>query len=196
MAFALSVSKSAAQVGSASAPLTKTKMSKPNIVSSGFSAPLTVKLVARPTAAVGSFWVIESVSPLARAVAAENAIRPGTSSPSVSSRRMVAGRGRERVRVMRRTMQGAAHRPLNGRSTSSATLARLSGQSVEFLILGPLEARLDGRAVALGPPRQRLLLAALLLAAPAPLRREQLIDEVWGAEPPASARHAVRSTSA
>jgi predicted ATPase/DNA-binding SARP family transcriptional activator len=62
---------------------------------------------------------------------------------------------------------------------------------VEFRILGPLEACVDGRVVALGAPRQRLLLAALLLAAPAPVRREQLIDEVWGAEPPASARHAV-----
>jgi predicted ATPase/DNA-binding SARP family transcriptional activator len=92
---------------------------------------------------------------------------------------------------MRRTVHGAAQRSLNDRSTSSGTLAGLSGRSVEFLALGPLEARVDGRAVALGPPRQRLLLAALLLAAPAPLRREQLIDEVWGAEPPASARHAV-----
>jgi predicted ATPase len=63
--------------------------------------------------------------------------------------------------------------------------------NVEFLILGPLEARREGRAVALGAPRQRLLLAALLLAAPAPLRREQLIDELWGEAPPASARHAV-----
>jgi DNA-binding SARP family transcriptional activator len=62
---------------------------------------------------------------------------------------------------------------------------------VEFLILGPLEARIGEHAVALGAPRQRLLLAALLLAAPAPLRREQLIDEIWGAAPPASARHAV-----
>jgi predicted ATPase/DNA-binding SARP family transcriptional activator len=62
---------------------------------------------------------------------------------------------------------------------------------VEFLILGPLEARIDGRPLALGSPRQRLLLAALLLAAPAPLRREQLIDELWGPSPPASARHAV-----
>jgi predicted ATPase/DNA-binding SARP family transcriptional activator len=62
---------------------------------------------------------------------------------------------------------------------------------VEFLILGPLEARIDGQAIALGAPRQRLLLAALLLAAPARLRREQLVDEVWGEMPPASARHAV-----
>src|SRR3954468_9799612 len=79
---------------------------------------------------------------------------------------------------------------LNDRSTPWSRLAGLPG-GVEFLILGPLEARIDGRAVALGPPRQRLLLAALLLAAPTPLRREQLIDEIWGAEPPASARHAV-----
>ena len=88
------------------------------------------------------------------------------------------------------TLQTTAQRPLNGCSTSSSTLADLS-RNVEFLILGPLEARIDGRAVALGPPRQRLLLAALLLAAPASLRREQLIDEIWGAVPPASARHAV-----
>jgi predicted ATPase/DNA-binding SARP family transcriptional activator len=62
---------------------------------------------------------------------------------------------------------------------------------LEILILGPLEARAGGRTVALGAPRQRLLLAALALAAPAPLRREQLIDEVWGEAPPASAPHAV-----
>ena len=85
---------------------------------------------------------------------------------------------------------GPCRGALNERSTSSSTLAGLPG-NVEFRILGPLEARIDGRAVALGAPRQRLLLAALLLAAPAPLRREQLIDEVWGAVPPASARHAV-----
>ncbi|MBS1879948.1 MAG: tetratricopeptide repeat protein [Actinobacteria bacterium] len=57
--------------------------------------------------------------------------------------------------------------------------------------MGPLEARAEGRAIPLGAPRQRLLLAALLLAAPRPLQRERLIDEVWGATPPASAGHAV-----
>jgi predicted ATPase/DNA-binding SARP family transcriptional activator len=62
---------------------------------------------------------------------------------------------------------------------------------LEYLVLGPLEARIDERPVALGAPRQRLLLAALLLAAPAPVRRDQLIDQIWGESPPASARHAV-----
>ena len=158
-------------------------MSNPNIVSSGFSAPLAVKFVARPTTAVGSFWTIESVSPAAWACVAENPIAAGTSSPSARSRRSAVGRRRS-------CACHAAHvaaRALNERSTPSSTLARLPG-NVEFLILGPLEARIDGRTVALGAPRQRLLLAALLLAAPAPLRREQLIDEIWGAAPPASAR--------
>jgi DNA-binding SARP family transcriptional activator len=62
---------------------------------------------------------------------------------------------------------------------------------LEFLILGPLAARIDGRPTVLGSPRQRLLLAALLLSGPAPLRRDQLIEEVWGATPPASAGHAI-----
>ena len=91
---------------------------------------------------------------------------------------------------MGRTFQSAAQQALNDRSTPWGTLAGLS-RNVELLILGPLEARVDGRPVALGAPRQRLVLAALLLAAPAPLPREQLIDEVWPAAPPASARHAV-----
>jgi predicted ATPase/DNA-binding SARP family transcriptional activator len=63
--------------------------------------------------------------------------------------------------------------------------------TVELLILGPLAASVDGRPVDLGPPRQRLLLSALTLAAPAALRREQIVEEVWGAAAPASARHAV-----
>ncbi len=57
--------------------------------------------------------------------------------------------------------------------------------------MGALEARTEGGAIPLGAPRQRLLLAALLLGAPAPLQRDRLIDEVWGAAAPASAPHAV-----
>src|SRR6478735_8850105 len=146
-------------------------MSIPNIVSSGFSEPAAVKFVAFPTTAAGSFCVIEIVSPSARACAAEHPRAAGTSS----------ARLRSRVRVMRRRLERAAQRTLNA---SLSTLAGLSSHA-EFRILGPLEARVDGAVVALGAPRQRLLLAALLLAAPAPLRREQLIDEVWGAAPPA-----------
>ncbi len=87
---------------------------------------------------------------------------------------------------MRRTVPGVAQRSLN-----AVDYARPLPGNLEFLILGPLAARSEGRPVALGAPRQRLLLAALLLAAPAPLRREQLVEEVWGEVPPRSARHAV-----
>ena len=57
----------------------------------------------------------------------------------------------------------------------------------EFRILGPLEVRDDQRAVALGGPRQRALLAALLLRAGRVVPTEQLVDELYGAEPPKTA---------
>jgi predicted ATPase/DNA-binding SARP family transcriptional activator/Tfp pilus assembly protein PilF len=59
--------------------------------------------------------------------------------------------------------------------------------SVEFRILGPVGALVDGEPVALGAPKQRALLAALLLAAGEVLSRERLIDELWGEQPPRSA---------
>jgi DNA-binding SARP family transcriptional activator len=62
---------------------------------------------------------------------------------------------------------------------------------LEFRVLGPLEVFRDGSPLALGGRRQRGLLALLLLQANEPLARERLIDEVWGAEPPASAREAL-----
>jgi predicted ATPase/DNA-binding SARP family transcriptional activator len=59
--------------------------------------------------------------------------------------------------------------------------------SVELRILGPVEALVDGQPVALGAPKQRALLAALLLAAGEVVSRERLIDELWGEQPPRSA---------
>jgi DNA-binding SARP family transcriptional activator/DNA-binding beta-propeller fold protein YncE len=55
-----------------------------------------------------------------------------------------------------------------------------------FLLLGPLEARLDGEPLLLGGGRQRSLLAVLLLHANEVVSREQLIDAVWGAERPST----------
>jgi DNA-binding SARP family transcriptional activator/ABC-type transport system substrate-binding protein len=57
---------------------------------------------------------------------------------------------------------------------------------VEFLILGPLEVRAHGRPVAVGGPRQRALLALLLLDANRTVPRERLLealsaDETFGA---------------
>jgi eukaryotic-like serine/threonine-protein kinase len=60
---------------------------------------------------------------------------------------------------------------------------------VEFMILGPLEARDDGRRLALGGPKQRAVLAMLLLDANRPVSRDRLIDGLWGESPPPSAAH-------
>jgi DNA-binding SARP family transcriptional activator len=58
---------------------------------------------------------------------------------------------------------------------------------MEFAILGPLEAR-DGHApVELGPPRQRALLALLLLRRNELVPQEVLIEELWPGGPPGTA---------
>src|SRR3954471_12391019 len=59
--------------------------------------------------------------------------------------------------------------------------------SVEFRILGPLEARSVGRRLELGGPRHPSGLAVLLRHAGAAVPAGALIDEVWGDEPPETA---------
>jgi DNA-binding SARP family transcriptional activator len=59
---------------------------------------------------------------------------------------------------------------------------------MEFGILGPLEARDRGRTLALGGPRQRAVLALLLLHANEVVATDRLIDELWGEEPAETAR--------
>ena len=62
---------------------------------------------------------------------------------------------------------------------------------MEFRILGPLQV-LDGRReVALGSPKERALLAVLLLHAGAVVSRERLIEELWGEAPPPTAAKAL-----
>jgi predicted ATPase/DNA-binding SARP family transcriptional activator len=58
---------------------------------------------------------------------------------------------------------------------------------VQFRILGPIEAVLDGGTAALGAPKQRGLLALLLVNRRRVMTAEQLIDGLWGEAPPASA---------
>ena len=58
---------------------------------------------------------------------------------------------------------------------------------LEFQILGPLAVSADGTPIPLGGPRQRALLAALLLRAGRVVPTEQLVDELYGAEPPRTA---------
>src|SRR6516165_7310114 len=55
---------------------------------------------------------------------------------------------------------------------------------VEFCILGPLEVRVSGRAVPLGGPRQRAVLALLLLEANRVVSMDRLAEDLWGGDPP------------
>ncbi len=60
---------------------------------------------------------------------------------------------------------------------------------IDYRILGPLEVSAGGRAVEIGGPKQRALLAILLLRANESVPRDVLVHELWGEQPPAGARH-------
>src|SRR6266545_195561 len=55
---------------------------------------------------------------------------------------------------------------------------------MEFRILRPLEVRSQGRSLPLGGPRQRAVLAYLLLHANEVVAVDTLVDELWGERPP------------
>jgi DNA-binding SARP family transcriptional activator/tetratricopeptide (TPR) repeat protein len=55
---------------------------------------------------------------------------------------------------------------------------------VGLRLLGPMALTVDGRAVPLGPARQRTVLAALAVDAGSPVRADVLIGRVWDDDPP------------
>jgi DNA-binding SARP family transcriptional activator len=61
------------------------------------------------------------------------------------------------------------------------------GRAMEFSLLGPLEARIGGTPVQLGGPKQRALLALLLVDAGRTVSTDRLIDSLWGEHPPRTA---------
>ncbi|WP_220145310.1 AfsR/SARP family transcriptional regulator [Actinoplanes hulinensis] len=62
---------------------------------------------------------------------------------------------------------------------------------MEFRVLGPVEVLVEGRPVPAGEPRQRAVLAVLLLEAGRPVTLDTLIDRVWGETAPPGARRSV-----
>ncbi|NGO12047.1 tetratricopeptide repeat protein [Streptomyces sp. HC44] len=60
--------------------------------------------------------------------------------------------------------------------------------TLEFGLLGGIEARLGGRPLPLGHTRQRSVLAALLVDAGEPVPTNRLMERVWGDNPPRQAR--------
>lgn len=63
----------------------------------------------------------------------------------------------------------------------------------EYRILGPVEVIRAGTKVSIEAPRQRAVLAALLLEANRVVSVERLISQVWGDFPPRRARNTVHS---
>lgn len=64
---------------------------------------------------------------------------------------------------------------------------------VEFRLLGSVELDVDGRAVDLGPARQRSVLAVLLVEANTAVSVEALIDRVWADQHPQRVRGSLHS---
>lgn len=77
--------------------------------------------------------------------------------------------------------------PAEPRSDLDRASQPCSPVHVEAAILGPLEIRIDGDVVPLGGPKQRALLAVLLLHSNQVVSRDRLMDALWGEGPPASA---------
>jgi DNA-binding SARP family transcriptional activator len=68
---------------------------------------------------------------------------------------------------------------------------RHRAQTVEFRLLGPVEAWAGDRHIGLGPRQQRLLLAILALRVNQLVPLDRLVDLIWPQSPPDTARHAI-----
>ena len=63
---------------------------------------------------------------------------------------------------------------------------------LQFRLLGPLEVRREGAPVQLGGPKQRALLAILLMHANQVVSTDRLIELIWGEEAPETAGHSLQ----
>ncbi|MFI0863112.1 AfsR/SARP family transcriptional regulator [Streptomyces smyrnaeus] len=64
---------------------------------------------------------------------------------------------------------------------------------LRFTVLGPVRAWRGEQPIAMGSPQQKALLAALLLRGGRTATAEELIDAIWGEEPPEQAKAALRT---
>ncbi|MBB4688360.1 BTAD domain-containing putative transcriptional regulator [Amycolatopsis jiangsuensis] len=74
--------------------------------------------------------------------------------------------------------------PGRGASVAEPADVEWADPGLRFSVLGPLRAWRGDRILDLGPVRQQALLAALLLRPGVPVRAGELLDDVWGLEPP------------
>jgi serine/threonine protein kinase/ABC-type glycerol-3-phosphate transport system substrate-binding protein len=67
------------------------------------------------------------------------------------------------------------------------------GSRMRYKVLGPLQVTGPGGPISLGGPKQRAVLAHLLVRANELVPAESLIDQVWNGEPPEAARGTIHS---
>ncbi len=97
-------------------------------------------------------------------------------------------RGGQEIQTGVRRLEG----PPGGRPEEGPTAGWPEG-GVRFAVLGPVRAWREGQALNMGSPQQRALLAALLLRGGRTATAEELIDALWGEEPPEAAKAALRT---
>ena len=68
----------------------------------------------------------------------------------------------------------------------------MTADVIDFRLLGALEVSANGNAADLGPPKQRALLAILLLHAGEIVPIDRLIDLLWGESAPRTAAHSIQ----
>jgi len=101
----------------------------------------------------------------------------------------VIGSGEPSLQLVAERLKTVETRWEEGRETirCGSTVRLGLGDMLAFRILGPLEAIDHERPVALGGPKQRALLAILLLRRGEVVSSDRLIDQLWGERPPATA---------
>ena len=72
-------------------------------------------------------------------------------------------------------------------------MAKMSNGLIEFQVLGPTEARQDGRAIQLSGARRRALVTRLLLDAGRAVSADTLLEDVWGDQAPPAASATLQS---
>ncbi|MFG2561226.1 BTAD domain-containing putative transcriptional regulator [Streptomyces sp. NPDC048496] len=88
---------------------------------------------------------------------------------------------------------GRDHGPRARVPEQRAAQQQTTGAGLRFAVLGPVRAWRDDEPLASGSPQQRALLVALLLRDGRTATAAELIDAIWGDEPPSQALAAVRT---
>jgi predicted ATPase/DNA-binding SARP family transcriptional activator len=70
-------------------------------------------------------------------------------------------------------------------------MRRATAGAIEFRILRPVELRINGKSVDLGPAKQRALLAVMLVSVGQPVTIDALVNRVWDNEPPDHVRNTI-----